>query len=263
MTETKKTLAILRIRWPEVFLIIGLYTLADISVLFFMVENPGLANILTILFALGVGIISMLLNFGFLRTVHLEGSRKHTPGELLKTGERFFWRMVGAGIIYMILYFILVRIIFLIIKYLTSANTGFREIAKSNPLLYNLCIIAAMLILIKVILFIPALIIVLDCRIFESLKFLRECKLSESKELVALYLLSMVMLFPRIFLKIPNMPEKILQYTLRIGIDVIQQVIWFIIAVSAVRFVSSLNLVYDSDMKDSNSEDLLKNHTED
>lgn len=250
MTEIQKTIAILRARGPEVILIVGLYTLVDISYSLFGFETPSLANILSIFFVLSLAVISMILNFGFLRTVHLEGPKQQTPSDLLKTGKGFFWRMVGFGFTYIVIYIPLTWILFSIIKYFTSTNAGFFETAKSNPCLYQLCSSATMLILIKVILFIPALILVHDCRVFKSFKFLGKFKLLDSKGLVALYCLSMVMPLLWVLLKIPTNPETISQYIIRTGTNVIHQVLWLIVAVTAVRFVSSLNLVYDSGAKD-------------
>ncbi len=267
MTETKKTLVILRDRWPEVFLIIGLFTLGDISQSLFNFGEPDLTStklaLLSMFFFVSLTVISTLLNFGFLRTVHLEGPKKQTPKDLIKTGSHFFWRMVGFGIFYGIIFIIIVTIIFLIFKNLTSIETGFWESSNTNSLLYSLCLATTMLILIKIPLFVPAIIIVLDCRVFDGFRFLRKCTLSESKELVTLYLLGAAMLILKALLKIPNYPETISQYISRIGTTVIEHFLWLIIAITAVRFVSSLNLVYDIDKKELNSEDLLKNPTED
>ena len=266
MTETQKTLAILRARWPEVILIIGLYTLVELSYSLFGFAEPDVTKTFffpSILFILSLTVVSIILSYGFLRTIHLEGPKEQTPMDLLKTGKHFFWRMVGFSFIYAGLYFLLTLIIFSIIKYLTSINTNFIESAKSSPWLHQLSSTVTMLIMIKVSLFIPALIIVLDCRVANSFKLLSKFKLFKSKELVALFCLNTVIHPLWLLLKIPENPETILQYIIKIGTIVIGQVLGLIVTVTAVRFVSSLNLVYDSGMKDSNSEELLNNQTED
>ena len=266
MTEIQKTLAILKNRRPEVALIVGLYTLVELSHSLFNFTEADLTKTFflpSIFFVLSLAIISMILYYGFLRTVHLEGPKEQTPMDLLKTGKHFFWRMVGFGFIYAGLYFILTWIIFSITKYFTSTNTGFFESAKSAPWLYQLCSTAAMLIMIKVSLFIPALILVLDCRVINSFKLLSKFRLFKSKELVALFCLCTVMPLGWVLLKIPENPETISQYIITIGTIVTGQVLGLIVTVTAVRFVSSLNLVYDSNTKDLNSKDLLSNQTED
>ncbi len=266
MIETQKTLAILKARGPEVILIVGLYTLVELSPSLFGFTEPDLTKTLflpSICFVLSLTIISMILYYGFLRTIHLEGPKIQTPMDLLKTGKHFFWRMVGFGFIYVALYFILTWIIFLIIKYFTSTNTGFIESAKSAPWLYRLCSTAATLIMIKVSLFIPALILVLDCRAFRGFKLLSKFKLLEPKELVVLFCLGAVIPLLWLLLKIPDNPETISQYIITIVTIVIGQVFWLIVAVTAVRFVSSLDLEYDGRITELNSEDLPKNPTED
>jgi len=174
---------------------------------------------------------------------------------LLKKGKPFFWRMVGFGLIYLIPYFISAWLIFLLIRYFTSIDTRFFETAKVTPWVHQLCFVAPMLILIKVLLFIPALILVLDCGVLESFKFLRKCRLLDSKELVTLFCLRMALLFLWIFLQIPYIPATSSQYILKSVPTVIGYVLWLTIAVTAVRFVASLDLMYDSSWSSSNSGD--------
>jgi len=204
----------------------------------------------------------MILSYGFLRTIHLEGPKEQTPMDLLKTGKHFFWRMVVFGFVYAGLYFILTALIFSITKYFTSTNTGFIESVKSAPWLYQLCSTAAMLIMIKISLFIPALILVLDCRVVNSFKLLSRFKLFKSKELVALFCLSTTINLLWLLLKIPEKPQTIRQYIIKIGTIVTGQVLGLIVTVTAVRFVGSLDLEYDGRITELNPEDLQKNQTE-
>jgi len=268
MTEIQKSLTILKARWPEVTLIIGLYTLVELSHSLFGFTEPDVDVTKTtflpsILFILGLTVVAMILSYGFLRTVYLEGPKEQTPLDLLKTGKHFFWRMVGFGFVFAGLYFILTILIFSIAKYFTSTETGFIESATSAPWLYQLCSTATMLILMKISLFIPALIIVLDCRIVNSFKLLRKLKLFKSKELVALFCLSTMTHLLWLLLKIPENPETISQYVITIGTIVTGQVLGLIVTVAAVRFVSTLDLRYDGSVTDSNSEDLFEYPRED
>lgn len=259
MIETQKTLAILKARRPEVILIVGLYTLVELSYSLFGFAEPDITKpffLPSILFILSLTIISMILSYGFLRTIHLEGPKEQTTMDLLKTGKHFFWRMVVFGFVYAGLYFILTALIFSITKYFTSTNTGFIESVKSAPRLYQLCSTAAMLIMIKISLFIPALILVLDCRVVNSFKLLSKFKLFKSKELVALFCLSTTINLLWLLLKIPENPETIWQYIIKIGTIVTGQVLGLIVTVTAVRFVSSLNLEYDGRITELNPEDL-------
>jgi hypothetical protein len=123
MAEIKKTLALLKCRWIEVTFIVGLYALAVLSNNLFRAVRGDLARTLILLymvFSLTVMVVLTMVNFGFLRTVYLEGQKGQKPMVLLKKGRDFFSRMVGSGLIYVIAYFILAWLMFLVIKYFTS-----------------------------------------------------------------------------------------------------------------------------------------------
>jgi len=236
----------------------GLYALAVLSNNLFRAVRDDPARTFILLhavFSLMVMVVLTILNFGFMRTVYLQGQERQKPIVLLKKGRDFFSRIFGFGLICLIPYFILAWLIFLVIKYFTSIDTGFFETGKVNPWLYQLFFAAPMLILMKVVLFIPALILVLDCRLFESFKFLRKCRLLDSRELIALFCLRMVLPFLWVFLQIPYNPETISQHILRTVTTIMSYFIWLIVGVTAVRFVGSLDLVYDSDLSVSESED--------
>jgi len=261
MTEIKNTLAILKARWPEVILIAGLHILSMLSAKFFRVVKPDWTitwALLYIGFSLFIMIISIILYLGFLRTCFLDAQKPRTSMVLLKTGKHFFGRMIGFGILFAIVYFILAWLIFLIAKQFTSVDASFSKTAKVAPLLYQLCFIGATLILIKPFLFIPALIIVLDCRVFESFKFFKQFKLSDAKELVALFCVQAASTLLWVFLPKLAEAETILQYTLGITPSIIPYFIGLIVSVIAVRFVASQNLVYDDRSRSLDSQDLLK-----
>ncbi len=66
MTETQKTLAILKARWPEVTLIIGLYTLVELSHSLFGFTEPDVDVTKTmflpsILFIMSLTVVAMIL----------------------------------------------------------------------------------------------------------------------------------------------------------------------------------------------------------
>ena len=261
MAEIKKTLAILKARWPEVALIIGLNILSVFFNKLFRTAGPDSMSMLfliPIVFLLLLMVVSTMLRLGFLRTVYLQGQTRQLPLVLLKIGKHFFWRMVGLGLLYMIAYFILAWLIFLIVKQLISIDTTFFQTAKVARLAYQLFFVPAMLILIKPVLLMPALIVVLDCGILKSFKLLKQCKLLDAKELVILFFVPMALTFLWAFLPKLNGVETTSQYILTIVPTVINYFIWLMIAVTAVRFVASLNLVYDRDRSSSDSEGFTK-----
>ena len=258
MTEIVRTLAILKARWPEVILLISLNLSLSLSNLIWP-EKSELIPIFLLLyscFLLTLSLISIMLYAGFQRTVFLEGSKRQSPLVLLRAGKHFFWRMLGIGLLLGIAYFILAWPIFLITKQFTSMNTGFFEAAKVASLAYQLCFIAATLIVMKPLLFIPALIIVIDCRIVKSFKLLKYCKLLNAKELVVLFSVSIILLFLQALLPRFSDVKMPSQYILTIVPIIIRKFVWLIMLVMAVKFVASLDLVYDSSLSSPNSQDL-------
>ena len=258
MKEIKETASILKVRWVEVILIIGLNLSISLSNLFWQ-KNPELNPILILFYSCFMLILSsiwMMLYTGFQRTVFLEGSKRQSPLVLLRAGKHFFWRMLGIGLLWGIAYFILSWLVFSVGKQFTSINTGFFEAAKSAPLIYQLCFIAAMLILMKPFLFIPALIIVIDCGIAKSFKLLKCCKLLNAKELVVLFFVSIILFFLQAFLPSFSDVKTPSQYVLTIIPIIIQKFIWLIMLVMAVKHVASLDLVHESSANDSIQEDV-------
>ena len=66
-----------------------------------------------------------------------------------------------------------------------------------------------------------------------------------------------------LLLKIPENPDTISQYIITIGTIVTGQFLGLIVTVTAVRFVSTLDLGYDGSVTDSNSKDLFEYPKED
>jgi hypothetical protein len=254
MTEIKKTLAILKARWPEATLIVWLSVLPAVLGNRFRVVKSNL-SIIGLLLYLGVSLSFMVVytifNCGFLRTVYLEGKKQQSPTILLKTGKYFFWRIVRFVLLLMLAYIPLFVLILFVIKLLTSQYLTYL-------LIYQLSITSTLIILIKPLLLMPSLIIVLDCRVLKSWKFLKHCKLIDAKELVVLFFFQMMLPFLWIFLGIPYGAKAISQYMLTIGPTIITYFTHLMVVVMAVRFVASLHLVYDNPPSSLDFEDLRK-----
>jgi hypothetical protein len=261
MTEIRKTLQIFKARWPEVTLIIGLNVLSVIAnklLLTSQAKSTPFLGLINGSFAITLIIIITLLTIGFQRTVCLEGQKQQSPAVLLRTGSLFFWRIAGFGLIYLPVLFILVWLNFLVIKLFLSIETGFIETTKANPFIFQLCFTIAYLILIKPLLLIGSLIIVLDCRISDSFKLLKQYKLLNAKELVLLFFISLALKLVSAFLPSLKSATTLSQYSFIITRYIVQHFIGLMIAVMAVRFVASRNLVYDDSLKSFDSKALLK-----
>jgi len=255
VTEIKETLQILKARWQEASLLIGLGFLASLFTGILRVHRGYRLWIVFICIDGMLLIVQTLLYLGFLRTVYLESDKQQSPLNLLQKGKHFFWRLCGLGLLYIIVLSILLRVIFWIVKIVTPIDGSLKEVA---PIVGQLCLSIAMLILIKVSLLIPALIIVLDCGAFESFKFIKKCRLRDAGELIALFCFQVAS--PLLGAFLPKLAEAktILQYTLGIIPSTILYFISFIVSVMAVRFVASLGLVHDEQPRVLDFEDLRK-----
>jgi len=245
MTEIKKTLAILKARRPEVILLVGLNFLFLLSIKLMLTteaESAKLQPAITSLFVLLMGTILTILTLGFQRTVYLEGEKQQSPMVLLKTGKRFFWRMVKLGLIWMPLYFILAWLTFSVTKLFTSINAGFFQTAQLFPLLYQFCFAVPSLILLKPLLLLPVIIIVWDCKVIESFKHLKNYRVFDAKELVILFLILTICNFVSTLL--PN-PDELKTILLLMVPHILIYFIRLMVVVTAVRFAASVNLVDD------------------
>lgn len=257
MTEIKRALAILKARWPEVILIIGLTILLPfLSKLLTKLKHDSALSLtaLTACSLLALMVIKAVLRLGFLRTVLLEGQKRQSFPVLLRTGIHFLWRMIVLGALYGIpLLTLMLLSTRLVAKRTTSGEIG---ILHNIFLIPQLLILATNIILMKLTLLIPALVIVLDCRTFESFKFLKSCRLRDAKELIVLFCFKMAIPYLWMLLRIPHSATA--QWLIRAVTSATTCFIGLIIAVMAVRFVASLPLVYDNQPNALDFEDSLK-----
>ena len=250
MAEIKRVLAILTARWPEVALIIGLNVLClVVNKLHLMAapeRNPieamigsGYLLVLPIII-----LIIMLLTVGLQRTVYLEGQERQSPLVLLRVGRYFLWRIIKLGLVFVPAVWILAWLTFLAIKEVTSIQMDFLKSAEVAPLVYQLCFAAASLVLIKPLLLMFPLMVVLDCPVFVSFKLLKQCKLLDAKDMVMLFLISTALTSLWGFLPSIKSASTISEGLLIIAWHVVRGFLGLVIAVLAVRFVASLDLVY-------------------
>ena len=257
MTEIKKTLAILKARWPEVTLIIGIFLSRPLvnKLLSGLVAKQLLTpNKFVLLYpsiSLLLVAISATLRSGFLRTVYLQGNQRSSPLTLLRMGIYFLWRMVVLGALYSIPFLLVTLLSTRIIAGLVSPES----LVQIGFWINQLFFMAFSVILVKLILLLPALVIVLDCRTFESFKFLKHCRLWEAKELVILFYAHLVFRFLLRFLRLHYDIPTGSRYILEIGPLIISGFVNLTIAVMAMKFVASLDLVYDSSPSSPNSQD--------
>ena len=239
-------------------LLVGLRVLfALFNKLMFMhkIRLTPMQSLIDYAYLLLILVISAILTTGFQRTVYLKGDMRHPPMALLRTGWHFFGRMVKLGLLWALIYCILVWLTFLIIKQCTPIEAGFSETAKVAPFFYQFYFIVPALILIKPLLLIPAQIIVLECRVWGSFKQLKKCRLFDAKELLILFLISLILSCSWIILPISNEITTISQMALKIPFTILTGFIGLMVAVMAVRFIASLDLVYNENLSPSAPEE--------
>lgn len=255
MAEIKKTLAILKARWPEVVFIIVLAVISLsinlIPIAFHLTGNPG--YMLMTLVPFTFSIIIFMLIIGFQRTVYLEDQKRQSPLVLLREGKHFFLPLAVLGIIYT---FALACLQILVLWAMKHAAPDFMDTRWGSSLVYQLPSISVSLILMKPVLLIFPLIIVLDCGIFESFKMLGRCRLKDARELVILFLISLGL--PFLWELLPyHHGVTILHYFIMMLRVIASQFIDLMIAVMAIRYVAAQNLRYDKGIKPLDSQDLL------
>ena len=137
---------------------------------------------------------------------------------------------------------IIASLLFHIVKPFTSLTTGFFQTYPVSPVMFIFFSQASLLILIKPVLFIFPLIFVQDCKFSKSLKLLKYCKLSSSKELIILYFLLIASNLLWVLCPTTVHSLTMFQYVLVIVISSTKYFLGYLIMTTAVRHVGSLNL---------------------
>ena len=237
---TDGTLSIIKARLPEVILIVGLYFLGVLSMarLQFERSQPFLLMFFMIFFFI-VMIFSSVLSYGFLRMVFLEGAKPQQPQILLRAGKPFFWRMAVFGLIYSMVFLSLLLIMTIFFKGMFFSEENYRIVQIFQ--------IFFMIILVKPVVFIPAIMIVLNSRLFESFGYLKFCRIFKAKEVIVFFAIQIIILSVSILLKAENTDFINFSYILWLVNVTLTYFFGFLIGISAVRFIASLYLVYEQE----------------
>jgi hypothetical protein len=244
MNEFKEALSIIKTRWVEAGLIIGLMFLPELSNEILLQYYHRYSFWWVSFLNAGILLFALLVLTGFLRTVYLEQKKRQSPLNLILTGKHFFLRLAGFGILYAIVQMSLIWLVHWIIK-ITITDISLKDISS---LASRIGFTIISLILAKPFLLIPALIIVLDCGLSESFKFAWRTRLLNAKPLLAVFLVQVVVL-PYLSLLFPNFhnvaPAVSCLYVLSILYSIVLRVLTLIIQIMAVRFVGFLGIVYN------------------
>lgn len=240
MTEVKKILEIMKVRWLEVAVIILLPFLGQLfrKLLSYSVKEQFITpqQYTSLIFTLPYLVLSIVLVFlkcGFLRTVYLEGDKRQSIPQLFRVGTQFFWRFLGLGCLYMVPFYILILLTTRLVRPLTFLWTSQLSIAVLN------------LVLIKLILLLPAVIIVRDCKVFESFNLLRNYKLLDAKTLIGLYCFRIAFSFLNILLYFITGVTISQNIFFTVAYGIVSHFLYLMISIMAVRFVAGSYEVND------------------
>jgi hypothetical protein len=191
-----KVIDILKARWAEVLLVVGFQT----GVLFLFEQIVMTADEQAasrraampehIAFLLGVGtmafaIIAQMLYLGFLRTAYEEGITRWEPGQLLRIGRYYFWRVVRFSLL------MAAAIVGLLIPLMSIAYavTGIKPPEPLPVWATGVVLICILIVLIKPMIFSQAIMIARDVMALRSIGMLSEYRLTQAPGIVAIYIL--------------------------------------------------------------------------
>jgi hypothetical protein len=170
------TLRIFYNRWAEVLLVI---VFSGGALLLFneFAGSEKISESSMMLMGLGTGaflVFGYLMQLGFLRTAFLEGETRQEPKILITTGARFLWRVMLAGIVIFVLVFMMSQIIFSIVySQFGEGDTSKIDMEKVPMWMMYVSVYGAMFLLIKPVVFVPAIIVVFDCKVREVIGYLK------------------------------------------------------------------------------------------
>lgn len=171
----QKAIDILKIRWPEVALVVILQAAMMLLVeeVTFLVEYensqveflPFWAG-----FLLGMGmmlcmIVWQMLYLGFLKTAAISGAHPQQPMELLRTGRPYFWRILFFQILLGLVLFFLNSVLVSLLAMLVWQGQGLEQVPAW---VVQLCGLAGVCILLKPLLLVPAVVLVYDVTVIEA-----------------------------------------------------------------------------------------------
>ncbi len=237
MNEIKEVLAILKASWLEASVIIGLWFLYNLLNRISRI-HPGF-RVLVSLVAMSIFIFIAIVSVGFLRTVYLEQDKRQSLRNLMRIGKHFFWRFFGFAMLCGLTMMPFVGLLRTIIIDAVSDETF--------PLANQIGFTIITLIFAKLVLLIPAIIIVLDRSLFKSFGIMWKIKLLRAKPLLIIFLMMLVL--PYLLLLFPNFrvakPAITWVYALPRLYFTLLSILPLMVQIMAVKFVSSLGLNYN------------------
>jgi hypothetical protein len=193
----QKAIDILKVRWPEVMLVVVLQAAMmmlaeEVVVISENAETQGVMLPFWASFLLGFGIMLFavlwqMLYLGFLKTSAVSGGQPQQPMQLLRSGRPYFWRILFFQIM-------LGFALMLLNSFLASSLGGLiwegRPLAELPSWFVQLCALVGILVALKPLLLVPAQMIVYDITVFRAIYRMRFCRISGIDNFLRLIMVS-------------------------------------------------------------------------
>jgi len=241
---------IIKKRFPEVVLIVGF----QVGLLFLtdqitntMLPPQGQAGAdhtgnlpVGANFVLGMGIaicfiVWQMLQLGFLRTAFTDGTAQQEPKTLVVVGKGFFWRMFRFQIVFGIVYLAITSVIFSLI-----ASAMYKDVPIADlpdwiaPLISSI----SMIILIKPILFCPAIMIVSDCMVKDSFNRLKNFKPLADSRLLRLFITLIAAVFAFSMIETLTKAGSIGHHLILAIRGITTSSLWLIVLLYTIKFIA-------------------------
>jgi hypothetical protein len=193
----QKAIDILKVRWPEVMLVVVLQAAMmmlaeEVVTISENAETQGAMLPFWASFLLGFGIMLFavlwqMLYLGFLKTSAVSGGQPQQPMQLLRSGRPYFWRILFFQIM-------LGFALMLLNSFLASSLGGLiwegRPLAELPSWFVQLCALVGILVALKPLLLVPAQMIVYDITVFRAIYRMRFCRISGIDNFLRLIMVS-------------------------------------------------------------------------
>ncbi|RKY13607.1 MAG: hypothetical protein DRP52_02295 [Planctomycetota bacterium] len=183
---TQKAIDILKVRWPEVVLVVGLHVAMALLIEDVVAATEGMDARsatppfwATFLLGMGMilcGILWQMLYLGFLKTAAASGGQLKQPMQLLRSGRPYFWRIL---LFQMLLGFAVMLLNAVFLNVLGGLIWQGRPIEDLPVWFAQICALAGMLIVLKPMLLVPACVIVYDLSAFAAFGQMRFYRLGQ------------------------------------------------------------------------------------
>jgi len=237
------TLHILRARWQEVLLIVGLQAAGGFAFMQAMkggVSGADATEILpfaAFLFAI-FAVAAKMLTIGFARTSFTDGPLHYEPWPLLKIGHHYFWRIIGFELLIGLITASVVVGLYML-SLLGGANPETMNKEQINTIaLY--CAAGGILLMAKPMLFGPAAILVTDCGVFGAISWLSWLRLFKAKKLLAAYVVWVATALAPSFIAQYGGRAFVENHAVMAGFAIVAGVLTLIIYVTAVKAVGDV-----------------------